>query len=375
MQVQICQCDCDPDHRPVGAATHHAENLFRAPGRSLASIRSDAVAMRSRPPMTEPTATSRRGLPSGRWIVAALLALLLAAAGCASLRPESFAQAQPRFEPEKFFTGPCRSWGVIEDRSGRPRSRFRTEMMGRWENGELVITQDFTFEDGRRQQRVSAPAPHRRAPLPSDRQRHGGHLRGLGLRQCLSLGVHPRPQSPERPDSRPLQALDVPAARRRDDDQPGRDHQARSYPRRDHRVFPSRRRAAALDLSLTSAGAPLLAPPARQWSMSARPTPLRIATRDGWSLHLASYPQCAAPAPAVPATPPDPVGTGSAPPAAMLLGAGMMLDGRAMDRPAGHGLASFFQARGFAVYSLDLRGHGESGPPRRAGWTGASTSW
>jgi hypothetical protein len=104
--------------------------------------------------MTEPMATSRRGLPSGRWIVAALLALLLAAAGCAGLRPESFAQAQPRFEPEKFFTGSCRSWGVIEDRSGRPRSRFRTEMMGRWENGELVITQDFTFEDGRRQQRV-----------------------------------------------------------------------------------------------------------------------------------------------------------------------------------------------------------------------------
>jgi predicted alpha/beta hydrolase len=101
--------------------------------------------------------------------------------------------------------------------------------------------------------------------------------------------------------------------------------------------------------------------------MSARPTPLRIATRDGWSLHLASYPQRAAvAAPAVEAPP----ATGGAPPAAMLLGAGMMLDGRAMDRPAGHGLASFFQARGFAVYSLDLRGHGESGPPasRRVDW-------
>ena len=30
----------------------------------------------------------------------------------------------------------------------------RTEMMGRRERGELVITQDFTFEDGHRQQRV-----------------------------------------------------------------------------------------------------------------------------------------------------------------------------------------------------------------------------
>ena len=90
---------------------------------------------------------------------------------------------------------------------------------------------------------------------------------------------------------------------------------------------------------------------------------LRIATPDGWSLHLASYPL-------LPARPADGAGGGDGPPAAMLLGAGMMLDGRAMDRPAGRGLASFFQARGFAVYCLDLRGHGQSRPhaSRRVDW-------
>jgi hypothetical protein len=70
------------------------------------------------------------------------------------MQPESFAGAEPRFEPEKFFEGPTRSWGVIESRSGRPKSRFRTEMMGRREANDLVITQDFTFEDGHKQQRV-----------------------------------------------------------------------------------------------------------------------------------------------------------------------------------------------------------------------------
>ena len=89
---------------------------------------------------------------------------------------------------------------------------------------------------------------------------------------------------------------------------------------------------------------------------AAPPTSVRVATADGWSLHLASYP----------------VLPGGRPtPAAMLLSAGMMLDGRAMDRPQGRGLASFFQARGFAVYSLDLRGHGQSGPAasRRVDWS------
>ncbi len=85
---------------------------------------------------------------------AALSAVALLAAGCSALPPASFAAAAPRFEPEKYFEGPTRSWGVMEGRAGRPRSRFRTEMTGRREGDALVITQDFTFEDGRRQQRV-----------------------------------------------------------------------------------------------------------------------------------------------------------------------------------------------------------------------------
>lgn len=87
---------------------------------------------------------------------AAVLALYGLVTGCHTLKPESFAGGEPRFEPDKYFEGATRSWGVTESRSGRPRSRFRTEMMGRREGnaGDLVITQDFHFEDGRTQQRV-----------------------------------------------------------------------------------------------------------------------------------------------------------------------------------------------------------------------------
>jgi hypothetical protein len=87
-------------------------------------------------------------------VSAVLIAACLLSAGCRTLSPQSFAGAEPRFEPDKFFEGPTRSWGVIESRSGVPKRRFRTEMMGRREGDVLVITQDFTFEDGQKQQRV-----------------------------------------------------------------------------------------------------------------------------------------------------------------------------------------------------------------------------
>lgn len=80
---------------------------------------------------------------------------------------------------------------------------------------------------------------------------------------------------------------------------------------------------------------------------------IRVPTEDGWTLHLEAH------------LPPD------EPRGAMLLGPGMMLDRRAMDRPTGSGLATFFRDRGFAAYTLDLRGKGAGGPKAAAGgrWT------
>ncbi len=70
---------------------------------------------------------------------AALAAVTLLSAGCRTLTPESFAGAAPRFEPDRYFAGPTRSWGVMESRSGRPKSRFHTEMMGRRDGPTLPM--------------------------------------------------------------------------------------------------------------------------------------------------------------------------------------------------------------------------------------------
>ena len=87
-------------------------------------------------------------------LVASLIASSLILGGCSTLPPQAFSSAQPRFEPDKFFEGHVRSWGVLETRTGSPKSRLRAELIGRRDGDAVVITQDFTFEDGHTQQRI-----------------------------------------------------------------------------------------------------------------------------------------------------------------------------------------------------------------------------
>lgn len=83
-----------------------------------------------------------------------IVVLCILLGGCKTLKVDAFAGAEPRFEPDRFFEGPVRAWGVFETRSGHPKSRFRAELVGRREGSDLVITQDFTFQNGRTQQRI-----------------------------------------------------------------------------------------------------------------------------------------------------------------------------------------------------------------------------
>ena len=85
-----------------------------------------------------------------------LLALVVGlTTGCSSLKPRDFAGAKSVFKPDEYFLGQVRSWGVTENRSGEPRSRFTTESIGTREaSGDVKIEQTFHFDDGRTQRRV-----------------------------------------------------------------------------------------------------------------------------------------------------------------------------------------------------------------------------
>ena len=80
--------------------------------------------------------------------------LCILASGCSSLAPSHFAGATPAFDPLRFFEGPVRSWGVLETRSGKPKSRLRADLTGRRDGDGIVLTQVFTFEDGHTEERV-----------------------------------------------------------------------------------------------------------------------------------------------------------------------------------------------------------------------------
>lgn len=89
-----------------------------------------------------------------RSLLPALLVTLLAASGCSTLAPQRFAGAAPTFDPQTFFAGPVRSWGVVESHSGNPKSRFRVELDGVQEGSGLTITQNFRYDDGHSEHRV-----------------------------------------------------------------------------------------------------------------------------------------------------------------------------------------------------------------------------
>jgi hypothetical protein len=124
----------------------------------------------------------------------AALALLFAA--CGSMAPQQFHGAQPRFEPEKFFLGPLHSWGVVENRFGSPKSRFRVDLVGRQEGDATAISQHFTYEDGhtdQREWRVRRLDEHRyEATSPSVAGVAHGEAWGNAFRWDYMLIVNPK---------------------------------------------------------------------------------------------------------------------------------------------------------------------------------------
>lgn len=79
----------------------------------------------------------------------------VSAVGCSSLKPRDFADSNTVFQPDSYFIGHTRSWGVTENRAGEPKSRFTTDCHGKRDAaGDVVIEQTFHFEGGRTQKRT-----------------------------------------------------------------------------------------------------------------------------------------------------------------------------------------------------------------------------
>jgi hypothetical protein len=70
------------------------------------------------------------------------------------MKAESYAGTTPELRIEEYFLGEVRAWGIFQDRSGKVKRQFTVDIRGEMQHNELVLTEDFLYDDGERSQRV-----------------------------------------------------------------------------------------------------------------------------------------------------------------------------------------------------------------------------
>ena len=74
--------------------------------------------------------------------------------GCSGMKPEDFADREPRFLIEEYFAGKTRAWGIFQDRFGTLRRQFVVDIDGTWDGETLTLVEDFVYDDGETEQRT-----------------------------------------------------------------------------------------------------------------------------------------------------------------------------------------------------------------------------
>ena len=70
-----------------------------------------------------------------------------------SQSPNDYAATGPEFDMKTYLNGPIASEGLIFGPSGRMTNSFVAQMVGEWDGNTGTLTEDFTYSNGRTQQR------------------------------------------------------------------------------------------------------------------------------------------------------------------------------------------------------------------------------
>ena len=73
---------------------------------------------------------------------------------CAQKDVAEFADRQPALMLEQFFVGQSVAYGIFEDRFGNVRRQFRVNLDGRLDGNDLILDEDFLYDDGERAKRI-----------------------------------------------------------------------------------------------------------------------------------------------------------------------------------------------------------------------------
>ena len=95
---------------------------------------------------------------AGRATLTLAAAFALAAAmlltGCAGQTPADYASQTPVLDLRQYFNGKLLAHGIATDRSGKVLQRFTVQMTGSWQGDEGRLDEQFSYSDGRREQRI-----------------------------------------------------------------------------------------------------------------------------------------------------------------------------------------------------------------------------
>lgn len=98
---------------------------------------------------------SRPRQPLSRKVIIFLLAVLALTGGCSTISVEDYRDRTPHFDLFEYFSGQTRGWGMVQDRAGRLKRQFVVDIMGRLdESGNLVLEEDFVWDNGEKSRRV-----------------------------------------------------------------------------------------------------------------------------------------------------------------------------------------------------------------------------
>jgi hypothetical protein len=85
---------------------------------------------------------------------AALTAVALSVAGCATTAAAPTAKAPQQLVLEDYFKGKTTAWGVFQDRNGTLIRQFKVDIDGQWDGSVLTLDERFDYADGVKEQRI-----------------------------------------------------------------------------------------------------------------------------------------------------------------------------------------------------------------------------
>jgi len=71
-----------------------------------------------------------------------------------SMKPTDFTNTEPTMTIEKYFDGPVKAWGLLQDRNGKVTRQFKADMFGSFVGDILTLKEDFYWTDGEKQNRI-----------------------------------------------------------------------------------------------------------------------------------------------------------------------------------------------------------------------------